>query len=254
MIQGDLRYHRIPYISYRCETALENYIDGSQDVLLDQTAAALKGLRVDGKPVPVLFRPFHEFNLCLHGAANCANNDNPACFTATTIPAQQTQFIQYWEHLYRRIVLLDGATNVLFVWCPSAGGGSRITLAQIAGFIPPVQYLSFIGFDVYDRGGQNGLVGELKPPYDAFASFGLRMIWTETAEDSSDCVQSQWTQARYFTDLAENISQFPLLAGFGYFESWPQYPNCQSDWILDRSGGEAFIRLAQEKKFQSPTY
>jgi hypothetical protein len=80
------------------------------------------------------------------------------------------------------------------------------------------------------------------------------MIWTETAEDSSDCVQSQWTQARYFTDLAENISQFPLLAGFGYFESWPQYPNCQSDWILDRSGGEAFIRLAQEKKFQSPTY
>jgi hypothetical protein len=45
MIQGDLRYHRIPYISYRCETALENYINGSQDALLDQTAAALSSTK-----------------------------------------------------------------------------------------------------------------------------------------------------------------------------------------------------------------
>jgi hypothetical protein len=255
MVQGDLKHHRVPYLSYSCKTNLDNYIDGNQDAVLDQTAAALKSLTVSGKPVLVLFRPFHEFNLCLNNAKQCANGDDPDCFTpGYTVAQEQAQFIAYWKHLYNRIVVRDGARNVMFVWCPSAGGGNPLSLEELEGFMPPRRYLAYIGFDVYDEGATKGLLAVLTPPYNAFASHGLGMIWTETGEDSSDCVHSEWTQARYFSDLENNIQNFPLLKGFGYFGSWPQFPDCKADWILDDEGTAAFIRLAQNPNFEGPTY
>jgi hypothetical protein len=249
-VLGDLTHERMPWFSWTCGGPLTNYTNGTYDTYIDNAAFALSQLKV-----PVGLRFFHEFNLCLT-ASKCANGDNPGCFAAGNTDAQNgAEFVAAWEHIWNRFQA-DGVTNVAFVWCPN-GSYQDVAAHDLFLWLPPLQYVDWIGFDVYDKGdpigsGSIGLVQTITPFYTyiepgtgkTFPGQGKPMILDETGEVNNNI--APWTQAQYFADLATNAqANFPALHGFSYFSSHPSTYN----WILDTLGTSSLATTASEPYF-----
>lgn len=113
-------------------------IQGQYDSYIETTAQELKAFGWT-----VFLRPFHEFNgnwypwsLVDQGADQQADSD----------------FIAAWRHMHD-IFQQQGATNVRFVWCFSAGGlSNKEPWDQPQNAYPGDSYVDWVAFDTYNRG------------------------------------------------------------------------------------------------------
>jgi hypothetical protein len=258
---GDRRYHRMPFISWSVKWNLNTYLSGMHDRDIDNAAMAMKSF-----PGPVLFRPFHEFNLCLNGSSrSCHGNaDVPDAFTqGDPLERKQALFIAWWKYVWHRMVVVDGATNVLWVWNPAYGPEDRSAPRKLERFLPtasgnpgdgPVVDVDYIGLDAYDVGGKSGFGDVFSRFYGAFSRYGLPLAYVESGEVSQDCggVSSPYTQARWFADLMSSApTTFPQMKIYSYFDSWSAYPNCERDWLFDSGGQAGFISAARDPYFSA---
>ena len=111
---------------------------GTYDGYLTSLASA-----VHAWGAPLLLRYAHEMNGNWYPWAASVNGNTPASYVAS------------WRHVHD-IFVRAGATNVLWVWSPNAGGPTPIT-----DVYPGDDYIDIIGMDGYNRG--NGTSGYQSP-------------------------------------------------------------------------------------------
>jgi mannan endo-1,4-beta-mannosidase len=100
---------------------------------LDKVASVLNNLKgADGKLIPVIFRPFHEFdgNWFWWGAAYCTPD----------------QYKQAWQFLVTYLRDTKGVHNVLYAYSPD---NSYTTSAAYLGRYPGDAYVDVLGMDNY---------------------------------------------------------------------------------------------------------
>lgn len=120
----DLAHGRIPMVSWQGANA-RKIVAGDYDSLLRARAVQLRDLHG-----PVMLRWFAEMN----GVVHDADTVSPATFIAA------------WRHIHN-IFRSVGATNVLWVWCPTSGG---FATGDAQRFYPGNSYVDWIGADGYN--------------------------------------------------------------------------------------------------------
>jgi hypothetical protein len=126
-----------------------NYSDatiasGASDSYVSSVAAAA---RAWGQPI--LLRYAHEMNGNWYPWSASVNGNTPASYVAA------------WRHVHD-IFTAAGASNVLWVWAPNAGGPTPVNQVY-----PGDAYVDIIGMDGYNRG--NGTTG-YQAPSSVFSS------------------------------------------------------------------------------------
>ncbi len=118
---------------------LYSIVEGHFDYLFIEWAKRMK--EVKG---PVLLRILHEFNGDWY-PWSIAKNDNNAKL-----------FIQAYQHIWT-IFNSQNVTNVKFIWCPNSMSSPQQAWNFIMDAYPGDKYVDYVGLDVYNGAGDNGI-------------------------------------------------------------------------------------------------
>jgi hypothetical protein len=198
----------IPMISWHCGGLDAATASGAYDATITAQARALKSFGY-----PVLLRWMWEMNL------PTANN-NPSCLgPSATAAANYVAAFRHIVNVFRRV----GATNVAFVWSPSAA----VNAASAVAFYPGSQYVDWIGFDLYDRADRpQGFAASFAPTYATYASYGKPMAITETGAvgGATGIGGGSPTQAQWLGEIAASLpTSFPKVHALVYVDAIDLY-------------------------------
>lgn len=101
---------------------------------LDRLAVFLNSLKVNGKAVPVLFRPLHEMN----GAWFWWGDSNSG-----------EQLIRLWQFYHSYLTKEKGVKNALWVWSPNIDRSASVE--RYMAYWPGAAYVDVVGLDGYDN-------------------------------------------------------------------------------------------------------
>jgi hypothetical protein len=184
----------LPMVSMQCS----NYPDasvaaGDYDAEIEAQAKAFVAY---GRPI--LLRWFWEMN---------EPDANPTCLG--TGPTEASEYVAAYIHIWN-IFQSEGATNVAFVWAPSAAKGEPSATA----FYPGSQYVNWIGADLYDRSSYPSFAAVYSSFYSTYSPYGKPMMLSETgASGATD--QVAWLQS-----IASSIpSEFPQVHAVVYVDA-----------------------------------
>ncbi|MBA3789185.1 hypothetical protein H0X32_02190 [Patescibacteria group bacterium] len=208
----------IPLIDLGCAN-VEEINSGKDDAAITAEANAMKTF---GKPA--FMRWYWEMNKndISHTGRSCdAYNNGPA-------------FIAAWQHIWK--IFHDvGATNVAFVWCPSAGSVST------AQYYPGDAYVDWIAGDGFDREKRNatnfdGIFGSF---YTEWVGHNKPIMIGATGALPVD-------QVAYLQEIQQKLPQkYPQIKAINYFDSGGN----NGDWTLQGPGLAAFKTLANTPYF-----
>ena len=134
------------------------------------------GLKAFGSPVMLEFAP---------------GMDNPAIASTISTPAN---FKASWIHVHN-IFAAHGASNVSFVWCPSASAWANGTAMQ---WYPGDQYVDEVCAQAPTVDPSVSFASEFAPFYAAAATMGKPlMIGSFGVSDSTPGAKAQWITAAY---------------------------------------------------------
>jgi hypothetical protein len=225
---------RIPFLNLRGLPSAR-IVDGSQDGYLRARAQAVRAL---GRPIMIQY--YGEMD-----RRSAAAVGSPS------------QFVAAWRHIHA-LFDQEGATNAVWVWCPT-GGGLRGTRPKAAAFYPGDDEVDWVCFDAYDWPRPDGR------PARSFAAIALEpyrylvrhmpgkpiMIGEfGTVEDPTD----PFAKARWLDAAATTIQrQMPELAALVYFDTVAYENGRRIDWRLDSSAAayRAWLRLAGRDHFRA---
>jgi hypothetical protein len=240
----------IPMLSWRCGSVDSAVAAGNYDGVIRAEAEALKGF---GKPM--MLRWYWEMNLNLYSPSNT----NTGCLGTTSgTPAQvdqyeETEYIAAYERIWN-IFQEVGASNVAFVWAPSASHTSK----SAQGFYPcsssdpddPANCpdVDWIGTDNYDRTGQalpqNSFKDWYGPNYDLYVGYGKPMMLTETGAPQTGC-PTCLPQVPWLQEIEADLpADFPALRGFIYVDATDQF-----DYKLTPAGMQQFENIGKTGYF-----
>jgi hypothetical protein len=215
----------IPMVSMHCTGPDADVVAGDEDALIEAQAEAYKAYGG-----PILFRWFWEMNWpTVNGNAICLGTTGAAGYVAA--------YVHIWK-IFQSV----GATNVAFVWAPSASPGSQLATP----FYPGSEYVNWIGADLYDRPLFTTFAAEFAPFYATFHTYGKPMILTETGS-VGDSDQVPWLQ-----NIASSLPlQFPDVHGVVYLDA---LGDLDDDYIIQPGGsGMAELEaLGQDPYFDAP--
>ncbi len=226
----DLRHGSIPMISWS-GTVSTQITDGSDDAMLRSVARQLKALHG-----PVMLRWFAEMDLGQHRKQTIS----PASFVAA------------WQHMHN-IFTSVGATNVLWVWCPS---GSTFTDGRAQAYYPGNSYVDWIGAD-----GYNWAPEVPDTPWRSFAQIFASFYAWGSAKDKPLLIGEYGTvegqpgaKAAWFRQAAQQLpTQFPAIRALVYFNS--EHPDFGKsfDWRITTSPSSlaAFRAFANDPYFRA---
>lgn len=166
-------------------------VHGNYDAMIRTRAIALKAL---GRPVLLEWR--HEM-------------DRPDLQAAMHSPAD---YISAWEHI-RAIFTSVGATNVSWVWCPTAWG---FQTGRAAAYYPGDNQVDWIGADAYSATPAEPLSGVLQRFLSWAAQHPKPIVIGEFGVAGD---QARW--ASWFTQVGEIARQHPQIKALAYFDSTP---------------------------------
>jgi hypothetical protein len=227
--KDDIAKGRIPLVSLRCNDTDANIAAGSQDKYLVAEAQAMKAAQV-----PIFLRYKREFNLrdftnngakfhCIDRARDVGERYDPQAFVAA------------WRHIHE-IFRTNGALNVLFVWCPAAGG------IEPTRYYPGDDQVDWVGFDAYDRRNE-GVEALWSKPYS----------WMQAIAPSKPVMVAETGAAKGPGDNFLNAgtaslieSRFPNIHAVVYF-SWKG----AQDWALSEAGVASFAQFAAQSQAQA---
>jgi hypothetical protein len=153
-------------------------------------------------------------------------------------------YIAAWKYV-RNIFREEGATNVSWVWCPTAEGFQR---GDAPDFYPGDDQVDWTCVDVY-AGAQFEPIGQLMGPFLQWAAqhpkpiiigeFGVAKAWGSAA------------RATWLADAERTFKANPQIKAIAYFESDPDgsEPNKQFQLAGDKAAFQAFHRLARDPYF-----
>ncbi|HEV2361960.1 MAG TPA: glycosyl hydrolase [Acidimicrobiales bacterium] len=189
----------IPMINMNCGASDAAIAAGNYDAQIRTDADILKGLGH-----PVLFRWFWEMNL------NNVATHQPCLGNLTTAG---TEYVAAFQRIWEDFQSV-GATNVAFVWCPSAA----LHAQPAARFYPGSKFVNWIGADIYDRAGYGSFAQMYSTFYGTWHTAGKPMIVCETGAVGSA------SQVSWLGDLAWALpTLFPQVHAFVYVDAQDIY-------------------------------
>ncbi|MFG1609834.1 endoglucanase [Actinoplanes sp. NPDC049265] len=153
-------------------------------------------------------------------------------------------YIAAWKYV-RKIFAEENATNVSWVWCPTAEGFIRGNAPE---FYPGDDQVDWTCVDVY-AGSVFQPIGELMGPFLRFAAqhprpivigeFGVAKAWGSAG------------RAAWLADAARTFKANPQIKAVAYFESDPEGngPNQQFQLAGDKAAFQAFKRMTRDRYF-----
>lgn len=224
----DLQAGRIPLISWN-GTSTAAIAAGSYDHLIGQRADQVAAL---GKPV--LLRWFWEMDT--------DNNGGESGAAEVGTPAR---YIAAWRHIHA-LFAERGATNVEWVWCPTAMG---FTKGDAPAYYPGDDAVDWICADGYSWSADRGS-GRWRPFQEIFADF---YAWASRRPKplmiGEFGVQQGDGKAGWIDDARRTLKEhYPAIAAVVYFSSI----RSGFDWRIDSSASSsaAFRALAQDAYFR----
>jgi hypothetical protein len=218
----------LPMVSWQCGAQDTDIAAGKDDSIIKAMAEQFKAFYR-----PVLLRWFWEMNLDGH---------HTACEGSGSVASQAAGYIAAWKHIWT-IFQQVGATNVGFVWCPSAAAKA----GGATPFFPGKAYVDWIGGDVYDRSTyNNNFASVFAPYYKVFSTYGLPMAVCETGATATPAPSGQ---APWLENIAASVpTEFPDLHALIYVDATDIY-----DYILQpgTSGMAEFAAMGHEPRFSS---
>ena len=125
-------------------------VEGHYDYYFEDWARRAK--EVKGK---ILLRILHEFNGDWYPWCIINNDHNPDLYKKAYIRI-------------RKIFKKQGASNVLFVWCPNAVSSPQTSWNYIMKAYPGNEHVDFLGLDIFNGAGQPGT-----PPWVSFRRLAM---------------------------------------------------------------------------------
>ncbi|MEV4344352.1 glycosyl hydrolase [Actinoplanes sp. NPDC049596] len=198
-------------------------LDGEHDDLIRKQAKAVRRIKA-----PVLLRMRWEM-------------DRPNLRATMWSGAD---YIAAWKYV-REIFEQERATNVSWVWCPTAEGFIR---GDAPDFYPGDDQVDWTCVDVY-AGEKFQPIGELMGPFLQWASqrpkpivigeFGVAKAWGSAG-------RAEWLQ-----DAGRTFKANPQIKAIAYFESDPEGngPTKQFQLTGDKAAFKAFHRLVKDPYF-----
>lgn len=109
-----------------------------------RVATFLKTVKYKGKPIPIVFRPWHEMNghWFWWGDPNASNED----------------YKELWKETVRQLRDKHGLNNLLYAYSPNTLD-SKIDYLK---YYPGDEYVDILGIDVYDFDNRDGYVESVK--------------------------------------------------------------------------------------------
>lgn len=188
---------------------------------LKRLAAFIRGIRSNGVPCPVLFRPFHEMNGRWFWWGGEENAE---------------KLVQVWRHTHNVLVREEKLNNIIWVWSPSVQ--RQNTDPKYDKYWPGREYVDIVGLDGYDDevGGSFG-TAFFRNSYQAMMAIASReqlpFAWTEIGfAESGRQVQNFWTD-----DVLTRLrADYP---GAKYFMIW------HGKWLprIDSVAGESARKM-----------
>ncbi|MBA3789100.1 hypothetical protein H0X32_01740 [Patescibacteria group bacterium] len=208
----------IPSIELSCAN-VEEILSGKDDAALTAEATALKTF---GKPT--FMRWYWEMNKndSSHTSRGCDAYNNGA------------NFIAAWKHIWT-IFHRVGATNVAFVWCPSAGS------SDTAQYYPGDTYVDWIAGDGFSRDKANkpGFDEIFGPFYNQWVGHNKPMMIGATGAQAAD-------QVKYIQQIQTELpTKYPQFKALNYFDA----NGNNGDFSLQGAGLTAFKTLANTPYF-----
>ncbi len=113
------------------------------DSWLEKVAVFLKSLKYKGKPIPILFRPYHEMNGSWFwwGRPNC----------------NSLEYVQLWRNTVYALRDKHQLHNLLYVYSPNKLGASD----DYMDWYPGDGFVDILGIDIYDFNNANEYVTAL---------------------------------------------------------------------------------------------
>ncbi len=235
-LKTDVAAKRIPMATWEPRTAsLADITAGQFDAMAHERAQAAKAV---GKPIFLRFA--HEMNGDWYPWGG-AKNGNDA--------SGPQKYVAAWRHLHDLFVA-DGATNVVWVWCPNIGGSPNADWNQPSAYYPGDAYVDWVGVDGYNWGTSqswskwtafNDILGSV---YASYAAMGKPMMVAETGSVEGGGDKAAWVVA-----LGQTLKTFPAVKAFVYFDTYDELN--KTDWKIDSSmsARDAFVALVKDPYF-----
>ncbi|MBU2668772.1 endoglucanase [Actinoplanes bogorensis] len=198
-------------------------LDGEHDDLIRKQARAVRKIKV-----PILLRMRWEMDRPNLRATMWSGEDYAAA----------------WKYV-RKIFTEEGATNVSWVWCPTAEGFMR---GDAPGFYPGDDQVDWTCVDVY-AGEKFQPIGELMAPFLTWAAqrpkpivigeFGVAKAWGSSG------------RAAWIKDARRTFKANPQIKAIAYFESNPEGngPTKQFQLSGDPPAFKAFEAMSTDPYF-----
>jgi hypothetical protein len=221
----------LPMLSWHCSGLDSAVASGADDATIRAEATALAGYGH-----PVLLRWFWEMNL-----------STVAAYAACLGPAGSAaaEYVAAFRHIvtiFREV----GASNVAFVWAPSAAYYAPSAVA----FYPGSAYVDWIGFDLYNRPDRpQGFSATFARAYDVYASYGKPMALTETGAPAGSAGPGGGspTQAQWLQQIASSLpTSFPEVHAVVYVDA-----SDLADYVLSGAGLTAFETMGETTYFSA---
>lgn len=141
-----------------------------------------------------------------------------------------SEFITMWRRVHD-IFRQEGATNVIWVWCPNVEAGPSYTPTSMRALYPGDAYVDWVGLDGYNWGHDPSWMSFsaiFKPSYDTLLSFTNKpMLIGETASSESGGNKAAWIRDAFLSALPR---EFPRITGVVWFNE-----NKERDWRVNSS-------------------
>jgi len=224
---SDLKDGRIPLVNWEPFTPkLDDIIGGTHDTMIHQRATAAKAL---AKPF------FLDWGAEMNGDwspwGGAQNGSSP------------DQYVAAYQHIHD-IFVGDGATNVVWAWCPNVTDEPREAWNETMGYYPGDAYVDWVCVDGYNWGTTSG--GRWQSFQQVFASVypklaakGKPILIGEMASTETGGDKAAWIDGM----IPALKASFPLIRGLVWFDI-----NKETDWRIASSTAsrDAFIRMAND--------
>ncbi len=134
----DVAHHKIPLVTWEPhEHKLDDLVAGKHDATLRKRAQAAKALGAE-----IMLRWGHEMNGNWYpwAGANNGGADGGA-----------QKYVAAWRHVHD-IFVEEGATNVVWVWCPLVTDVPSAGWNHWTNYYPGDEYVDWVGLDAYNWG------------------------------------------------------------------------------------------------------
>jgi hypothetical protein len=229
--RADLAAGRIPLVNWEpYDPTLADIIAGDYDDMIHERAAGAKAL---GE------RFFLDWGAEMNGDwspwSGAENGMSPDVYLAA------------YRHIHDLFVA-DGATNVIWLWCPNVTDEPRSAWNEMLGYYPGDDYVDWACVDGYNWGGSGGGGGwqsfdeVFADVYATLATTGKPIMIGEMASAEVGGDKAAWIDAMIPT-LRDD---FPMIKGLVWFDI-----DKETDWRISSSSETqaAFVRLANDPYF-----